>query len=411
MRTLVSVVVATSVLLAEGEADAPAHVAAAQKLLAARDAEGARAELDKAVELAPKFLGARLARGRLRLALRDAKGALADYDAAAAIDATSALAHVGRGQAHAALGTPEAAIEAYTAAIAIDAAVEQVHFLRGLARREKHDFGGAIEDFDAAVEMFPDGLDAVFARAQTKEMIDDLKGAIEDYDAILSVAAEAGAVYAARGRARSLLGDHEAALSDLGGAAYFLPQDADTFATRGRVRLRAGDEAGALQDLARAVGLDAKSGAAHFSRALLLHDMRRHEESLADFRKALELDAARHEYGRLYIRMLEARLGRGEAGAKELKAHIAAREKKDDWFCRVAGFLSGDLDEAGLLAAAKHEAPYTEREHLCEAYWYAAAMRDIAGDADGAKQLCEKCLATKMRNFIEYDSAAAYGAR
>ncbi len=411
MRTMLAVALLLPVAIAEGEADAPAHVAAAQKLLAARDAEGARAELDKAVELAPRFLGARLARGRLRLALRDAKGALADYEAAAAIDATSALAQVGRGQAHAALGATEAAIEAYTAAIAIDATVEQVHFLRGLARREKHDFDGAIADFTAAIERFPDGLDAVYARAQTREMVDDLKGAVEEYDAILEIASEAGGVYTARGRAKSLLGDHKGALADLEGATYFLPQDPDTFATRGRIRLRAGDEAGALQDLARAVGLDAKSGAAHFSRALLLHDMRRHEESLADFRKALELDAARHEYGRLYICLLETRLGRGEAGRRELKSHLAAREKKDDWFCKVAGFLSGDLDEAGLLAAAKHEAPYTEREHLCEAYWYAAAMRDLAGDLEGARRLCGQCLATKIRGFIEYDSAAAYGDR
>ena len=65
------------------------------------------------------------------------------------------------------------------------------------------------------------------------------------------------------------------------------------------------------------------------------------------------------------------------------------------------------MKEEAFVASAKAENANVAREQECEAAWYAAAVRLLDGDAAGAKPLLDRCIATDVRNFIEYGSAQA----
>ena len=49
----------------------------------------------------------------------------------------------------------------------------------------------------------------------------------------------------------------------------------------------------------------------------------------------------------------------------------------------------------------------TDAERHCEAYFYAGTKRLIDGDKKTAQDYFEKCVATGLKNFSEYDCAAA----
>ncbi len=136
-------------------------------------------------------------------------------------------------------------------------------------------------------------------------------------------------------------------------------------------------------------------------------DTGRAKEAAADFQTAVAADPAGQDYTRFYLFLARARLGERAVAAGELKAYVDRRAKTDDWYSRVAGFLCGSLKEAELFAAAKSGNPQLAIEQECEACWYAGAVRLLDGDAAGAKALFERCVATDVRTFIEYESAKA----
>ena len=91
----------------------------------------------------------------------------------------------------------------------------------------------------------------------------------------------------------------------------------------------------------------------------------------------------------------------------------------------VARFYAGDLSEDDVLKAAEDEAPVREKEKKCEAYYYlgmahllgVGATRVVAQEEgaytgaplperkEKAKEYFEKCLATGVKEFTEYDRA------
>ena len=66
-----------------------------------------------------------------------------------------------------------------------------------------------------------------------------------------------------------------------------------------------------------------------------------------------------------------------------------------------------ELRQKYFSAAAADADPARNRQQQCEAYFYAGSKRLIAGDKTTARDYFQKCLATGVKNFCEYQSAAA----
>jgi lipoprotein NlpI len=104
-----------------------------------------------------------------------------------------------------------------------------------------------------------------------------------------------------------------------------------------------------------------------------------------------------------------ARLGEADAATTELREYLSGRTygKTEEWTSRIGHFLAGQLAEPEFLAAAKDADPKKEAGQLCEAYFYAGTKRLLAGDKATATEYFQKSIATEMKGYYEYASAAA----
>ena len=104
------------------------------------DVEGALQSFTWAIQRAPDFLPAYIARGTLYLACDEPRLALADADAALEIDPTNATAHALRGEALRLLGRARQALEAFDRAVDLEPDLGPETFLtRWLAARAARD--------------------------------------------------------------------------------------------------------------------------------------------------------------------------------------------------------------------------------------------------------------------------------
>ena len=83
----------------------------------------------------------------------------------------------------------------------------------------------------------------------------------------------------------------------------------------------------------------------------------------------------------------------------------AKKDDPDPWYTQVVKFLCGDITEKEFLDSARAETPKKTSERRCEAFFYAGAMREVAGQPKEARKLYLECARTGVRNFIEYETA------
>ena len=107
--------------------------------------------------------------------------------------------------------------------------------------------------------------------------------------------------------------------------------------------------------------------------------------------------------------MSRAGLGEADTATTELQKYLSGRAngKTEDWVAKIGQYLAGQLAEREFLAAAKNADPKKEAGQLCEAYFYAGSKRLLAGDKAAAADYFQKSIATDMKDYYEYASAAA----
>jgi lipoprotein NlpI len=84
---------------------------------------------------------------------------------------------------------------------------------------------------------------------------------------------------------------------------------------------------------------------------------------------------------------------------------------KEGWTKTIGQFLTGQRDEAALLAAAEKSDQEPVAGQRCEAWYFAGQMRLLKGDQAGAREAFQKALATNQTNYNEYLFAQAALAR
>jgi HEAT repeat protein len=162
-----------------------------------------------------------------------------------------------------------------------------------------------------------------------------------------------------------------------------------------------------IDDCTVTLAEDPTNGATYHDRGCLYYDSRAFTNALADFQKAGELGSDNRDYSHYRIWLIRARLGEKDAATRELASYLARRPQGKPWALNVGRFLAGQMTEVDFIAAAADPNGQTDREQHCEAWFYAGMKRLLAGDKTTAADYFQKCRATDVKSFEEYDSAGA----
>jgi tetratricopeptide (TPR) repeat protein len=144
----------------------------------------------------------------------------------------------------------------------------------------------------------------------------------------------------------------------------------------------------------------------------------RYDRAADELRRAAELNP-NILYNRLFYSLSLYRVDRADEARANLRS-LAGTVKSDPWEQSLVDFVTGELDEAGLLSRIENEELKTELERKCEAYYYIGMAYILDTDADlesshpdtaKARGYFEQCLDTNVRDFPEYHFARAELAR
>ncbi|MFJ7911014.1 tetratricopeptide repeat protein [Kitasatospora sp. NPDC096204] len=355
----------------------------------------ARADLDRAVLLAPEFPMALVCRGRVNVLTSRTEEALVDLDAVLDLDPVLGAALAYRGVANLSAGRLDAAVDDFSAALESDPSLTWVFRFRGQTHRLAGRLGEAMADFASAHEASPTDAWALARRGEAHCLAGRLGEALADFDAALELDSEdaaalgfRGEIHRADGRLGEALADFDAALEldpemvwvrGLRGEIHksegrldealadfdaALAQDeslAWVFGLRAGVHQAAGRLDDALSDLTVAVALDPREGWTLARRGDVHRSAGRSEQAVADFTAALELGA---EAEWVLARRGETHMQAGRTG--EALADFAAALEIDPASALALVNRGIILQEAGRLEDAVAE--YTALLERCPEY-------------------------------------------
>jgi len=395
--------------------NAPAYSSRGYAKKQQHDLDGAIADQTKAIAIDPRYADAFTWRGIARHEKHDFVGAIADFTKAIELDPKDPYSYVSRADSKKEAGDLDGAIADCGKALAVAPRYEYAYFVRALAREVKRDRAGAIADYAKAIETNPRYETAYYFRGIAEQAAGDVDAAIADWTTAVSIDPRDVDAQRRLGDARFAKGDFDGAAVAYTAAIDFGARGAEVHDRRGDARKAVGDVDGAIADWSAAIERAPLDAAAFEHRGLTRTAwIGCSTDALADLRMWEQLDAGDNaEYADLWIWIVRAGLGETEAACVELEEHLAKRrrEKADDWYSKVAGFLSGGLSEVELLRLAASNDPKTSRERLCEATFYAGAARALRGERAAAVELFDRCIATEVKEFIEHDGAIGFRLR
>jgi rhomboid protease GluP len=236
------------------ETDRAAYALAARSNIFRREEklEEAKADVDRAIELAPDLIDARSARAWLALKRNEMELAEADFTHLLTGDPEWAWGYVGRASARKALGRLDEAVADLDKALSLAPDMTQFYVTRGLALAARGDYGRAIADLDEAVRRAPEDSTTHNNRAWTL-------------------------LFAGR---------LQEALVSANRAVELDPASAHSLGTRCWIRASLQDEKGALDDCARSVEL--VNGTILLDKGMLHWLQQRPAEALATWEEALK---------------------------------------------------------------------------------------------------------------------------
>ena len=247
--------------------------------------------LDAAQQIEAPDLAAsiHLYRGNARAFDGDMDGALAEYDAAIELAPDLSPAYVNRGSVRNAQGDDRAALDDLNRAIELDPDAANAYYARATVYRAQEQAEETLADLDRALELDPQHARAYASRALIHHNAGDHEAALEDYTRALELDPEAGEVYLNRGGTYATLGQFEAALDDYTRAIELNPDDADAYYNRGTVYAMLSAYGQALADLDRALALKPGFSQIYGNRGLVYKAMGETEKAIADLERFLEL--------------------------------------------------------------------------------------------------------------------------
>lgn len=141
----------------------------------------ALADMDRAIELAPRHAGYRNDRGNLHFRKRDYPRALADYSESIKLNPQAPLPHAARGAVYRLEKRYDEAMTDFEAALAINPRFDYAQLNRGLVYRDRGQWPLALADFNAIIDRNPNHPSAYAYRGEVHEKTGERDKAIADY--------------------------------------------------------------------------------------------------------------------------------------------------------------------------------------------------------------------------------------
>lgn len=286
-------------------------------------------------------------RGNAYKNLKQFDRAFADYSDALKLDPNYGHAYVNRAYVDAARGDAALALADGTKAIALDPNDAMAYFNRGLVYQAQKNRDAAIADFSRTIALDSDDSQPFFNR-----------GSIS-YDK----------------------GDLDRAIADFSEAIKRSPRSAGAYNGRGLADIHKGDANRAIADFTQAIQIDGKAWGPYFNRGAAYYLAGALPKSLADLTEANAL-APTQPYVALLLDIVAKRSGL----ASPLK-DAAAKIDMTVWPAPLIRLYTGQLTPEATLAAADDADPEIKRGRICEADFYAGALRARAGRKSDAQRL------------------------
>ena len=398
-------------LLAEllaGEARLPlAYRARALLRFEQREVEGALADLDQALRLAPGDIDARWYRGQFRLEAGDLAGAEQDLNGVAAarpelaqvkeLLAKVRAAREGKGDPALRTTGGDAAAQEQALEAALRERPDDPRVLAnlGILRRDQGDLAEGLRLLDKALELDPSLAAAWSSRGQLKARQGRLREALADLDQALKLEPKLAKLWVTRAGILLDAGELQRASADLDQALELDPTLYFAWISRASLRVKRRDVPGAIRDLTRATQVEPGRGMAYARRAELRRQTGDPRGAVADLDRAIECrrraiwfdarGALRRELGDVGGALLDA------VEATKVRPDIAA-------FWANRGNAEGQLgrnDKAELSFAKALELD----PELALAYYGRGYTRFRAGNYQGAVDDLDECL--KRRQQLE----------
>ena len=374
---------------AASRAEARAFADQALRAQEDEDSRGARAAIDRAIELAPDsaaFLAFRAEQRACDAAQRNGGEAervlaLADADRALALDPGAALAWAARGVVLQARGDLPGALHALTRAVELQPQNATTWLDRAVAKQAMGDRSGALADAGKAAVLAPGSVLPLDMRACVRRTTGDLAGALSEMDQAIARVPGRAASWWLRADIELEQKDLAGALRDATRAIELEPRGARGWGLRAEVRLKRGDLDGTISDATRAIELDPTLARALEERGVARTTKNDLAGAIEDLTRAIELDP---KLASAWGNRAFARTGTKEWGkamddasrAIELRPNLAWA-----WFVRAQA-RDATNDTAGAIADATRALELDPK--LASAWTTRAMVRQQTDDVEGA---------------------------
>ncbi len=338
-------------------------------------------------------------RGLLHYKREDYDQAIADLTAAVDIK-PDPTAYRFRGFAKEAKGDYQGAISDLSQFISLSPSDGHALAYRGRLHEKLLNYPAAVEDYSMAVDRFPDfrgwilpmRAQAYAEQALLPEAISDILAlpmdGLYDYDGRVS-----------RGIFLDNAGAYKEAQKEFSEAIRLKPREADAYESRGISHLGSGTFEDAVKDFDKAIDLKPLSTRAYYGRGRANHYLGRNGAAIRDLEQSLSLDPS-YMYPVLWLHIVNTKTSR----PSQPILHGYAKNFFEAWPRPIVDFFIGKIDQETLFNRAADTTPSTEKEQLCEAYYYLGAEQLARGQRQG-KIAIEKAAEVCPRYFVEYSAA------
>ena len=252
-----------------------------------KDYEGALADLEEALRLEPEMPEAYNNRGTILERLDRWDEALIEFDRAIELEPDYAEPYANRSALLMKMGrAPQDRLADALRASEGLPEVAGVQLELGTVYMQMGEHSMAVRSFDRAIQLDPELGVAYLRRGNCYGFLGRSDRALADYERVIELAPEIPDGWSNRGILRRARGDLDGALADYEQALLLDARCAPAYTNRGSIRHARGDLDGALQDYSASLELST-SPEPMASRALVLRDLGRVDDAIADLERAL----------------------------------------------------------------------------------------------------------------------------
>ncbi len=253
------------------------------------DLDGALADLDRAVQLAPDDSDTLVQRSRVHLRRNEPDPAAADATAALERDPKLALALVKRGEARRLQGDLTAALDDLTAATELQPSLADAWWVGGLIHRDGGSLDAAEICFGKAILEEPRLAGLYYVRGCVRMFLGRSAEAVEDFGRAVALDPLQGWAWARHGMALVNQGHPAEAIERLERAVEIEPDEAEIWATLGTAYHMNGQPRAAKVCFDEAIGLDPNEALAWANLGQTLQALGRDRDAVAALERAVEI--------------------------------------------------------------------------------------------------------------------------